>query len=115
MTISRPVGGQLLPQIEPPLIRTAEARRVEKAARQFETQLLASVLAALESSVGADETGASEQYRMMATQGLASAWAAAGGVGIARLITHALSHTAKPDLPSGPTALPVAPLPSTFR
>jgi len=108
------------PQIQAPQSstgapRTAETRKVEKAARQFETQLLTSVLTALENSVGSsfggsEDTGAGEQYKTMATQGLASAWAAAGGIGIARMIGHALSQSASADLSSVP-ALPLKTLP----
>ena len=111
MTVQGPIPSPLLTQAQAPPVPTADTKKVEKAARQFETQLLTSVLTALESSIGASEDGASEQYKTMAAQGLASAWAAAGGIGIARMISHALAGSPKPSLPSAPAALPVTTLP----
>jgi len=62
--------------------------------------LLTSVLASLENSfVGCRAVTIrvlAAQYRSLATQSLASAWADAGGVGIARILTNALR---KPSLP----------------
>lgn len=111
MTFTGPIPGPLVTKTQASSGPTAETKKMEKAARQFETQLLTSVLTALESSIGASGDGASEQYKTMATQGLASAWAAAGGIGIARLISHALAHSTTPDLPSAPpSALPDLPL-----
>jgi len=98
-------------QARTPGAKTPEARKIEKAARQFEAQLLTSVLTALENSIGgSEEPGSGEQYRTMATQGIASAWAAAGGIGIARMITHALSRKPQADLPPAGT-LPLPTLP----
>jgi len=73
--------------------------KIGQSARQFEAQLLTSVLASLEKSFGAvpgsDESGVGAQYRSLATQSLASAWAEAGGVGIARILTNALLKTSR--------------------
>jgi Rod binding domain-containing protein len=97
-----------------PEVRNPEARKIEKAALQFETQLLTSILTALEKSIGAEDTGAGEQYKTMATQGLASAWAAAGGIGIAHMISQALSHTPQSGQPQVPKAVVLPPLPSSY-
>ena len=74
--------------------------KIGQSARQFEAQLLTSVLASLEKSFGSvpgsDESGVGAQYRSLATQSLASAWAEAGGVGIARILTNALLKTSPP-------------------
>jgi len=73
--------------------------KIGQSARQFEAQLLTSVLASLEKSFGAvpgsDDSGVGAQYRSLATQSLASAWAEAGGVGIARILTNALLKTSR--------------------
>ncbi len=73
--------------------------KIGQSARQFEAQLLTSVLASLEKSFGAvpgsDDSGVGAQYRSLATQSLASAWAEAGGVGIARILTRALLKTSR--------------------
>jgi len=61
----------------------------EKAARDFEAILLASLLDSLQKtfSGGADDaTPGASDYRLMGTQALASAIAERGGIGIARLI-----------------------------
>jgi Rod binding domain-containing protein len=74
--------------------------KIGQSARQFEAQLLTSVLASLEKSFGSvpgsDDSGVGAQYRSLATQSLASAWAEAGGVGIARILTNALLKTSLP-------------------
>lgn len=87
----------------------ANRKKIAQSARQFEAQLLTSVLASLEKSFGSvpgtEESGVSAQYRSLATQNLASAWAEAGGVGLAKILTSALlkaSHSAVPA-----AALPV--------
>ena len=113
MTNAIPISSATLPAATParPQPPEAQTKKVQKAARQFETQLLTTLLTALETSIsalpGMDESGASEQYRTMATQGLASAWAGAGGIGIARMISPALSQQPKSTLPSLPGALPL--------
>lgn len=64
----------------------------EKAARDFEAILLASLMDSLQktfSGVAEEETPGAGDYRLMGTQALAAAIADHGGIGIARLI---LSH-----------------------
>lgn len=79
---------------------TKDRGKIGQSARQFEAQLLTSVLASLEKSFGSvpgsDDSGVGAQYRSLATQSLASAWAEAGGVGIARILTNALLKTSLP-------------------
>jgi Rod binding domain-containing protein len=89
---------------------TPASKKIRDSARQFEAQLLTSVLASLETSFGSvpgrEESGASEQYRSLATQSLASAWAAAGGIGIARILTGALSKAGPAAVLPAPSRLP---------
>ena len=108
----RPIAQPLVrPQVAPKV-----SPKIQQAARQFETQLLTSLLGSLETSLGSvpgsEQTGASQQYHTMAVQGLAGAWAAAGGIGIARILTRALTQAPKGmPLPGLPGPLPVAALP----
>jgi hypothetical protein len=61
-----------------------------KAAREFEAQLIGSVLESLEKSFaavpGQDAMAGEDDYNYLGTQALASAIAARGGFGIAKLI-----------------------------
>jgi len=89
-------------------------KKILQSARQFETQLLTSLLSSLETSMGSlpgsEESGESQQYHTMATQGLATAWAAAGGIGIAKMVAKALTKTGQTiPLPEVPSALPTVP------
>jgi Rod binding domain-containing protein len=63
----------------------------EKAARDFEAQLIGSVLASMEKTFasvpGQDQTAGEDNYNYLGTQALASVLAAGGGFGIARMIT----------------------------
>lgn len=106
MNLSMPVAvrwqrADLVPNLVPNLVPsspTAPAnQKIQQSARQFESQMLASLLTSLETSFGSvpgsEESGTGEQYHAMATQSLASAWAAAGGIGIARILTRALAKT----------------------
>jgi hypothetical protein len=65
-----------------------------KAAREFEVQLIGTVLESLEKSFatlpGQDSVAGSDDYNYLGTQALASALAAGGGFGIARLISEHL-------------------------
>lgn len=69
----------------------------EKAAREFEAQLIGTVLESLEKSFatlpGQDSVAGSDDYNYLGTQALASALAAGGGFGIARLISEHLGST----------------------
>jgi Rod binding domain-containing protein len=68
-----------------------------KAAREFEAQLIGTVLESLEKSFatipGQDSVAGSDDYNYLGTQALASALAAGGGFGIARLISEHLGGT----------------------
>jgi Rod binding domain-containing protein len=65
-----------------------------KAAREFEAQLIGTVLQSLEKTFaaipGQDAMAGEDDYNYLGTQALASAVAAGGGFGIARLITQHL-------------------------
>jgi Rod binding domain-containing protein len=65
-----------------------------KAAREFEAQLIGSVLESMEKSFaalpGQDAIAGEDDYNYLGTEALASAVAAGGGFGIARLITEHL-------------------------
>jgi len=66
--------------------------RGPKAAREFEAQLIGSVLESLEKTFaavpGGDAMAGEDNYNYMGTQALASAIAAGGGFGIAKLISE---------------------------
>jgi len=66
----------------------------QKAAREFEAQLIGTVLESLEKTFadvpGQDPMAGSDDYNYLGTQALASALAAGGGFGIAHLITQHL-------------------------
>jgi hypothetical protein len=68
-----------------------------KAAHEFEAQLIGTVLESLEKSFatlpGQDSVAGSDDYNYLGTQALASALAAGGGFGIARLISEHLGST----------------------
>jgi Rod binding domain-containing protein len=68
--------------------------KLQKAAREFEAQLLAELLRHMQFNAGvlpgSDSSGANEQYHNMATQAVAEAMAAGGGIGIAKSISSQL-------------------------
>jgi Rod binding domain-containing protein len=78
----------LLPSATPALGKGA------KAAREFEAQLIGSVLESFEKTFadlpGQDAIAGEDDYNYMGTQALASAIAAGGGFGIAQLISEHL-------------------------
>ncbi len=122
--VSNPVRALIRPSFVRPVVRPPEPAKVspkiQQAARQFETQLLTSLLASLETSLGSvpgsEETGVSQQYHSLATQSLAGAWAAAGGIGIARILTRALIQAPKTaPLLVLPSSLPAVALPVDVR
>lgn len=65
-----------------------------KAAREFEAQLIGTVLASMEKTFaaipGQDPVAGEDDYNYLGTEALASAIAAGGGFGIAKLISHHL-------------------------
>jgi hypothetical protein len=82
-------GSAMLPMTVPALGKGA------KAAREFEAQLIGSVLKSLEKTFasvpGQEATAGEDDYNYLGTQALASAIAAGGGFGIAKLIARHLS------------------------
>lgn len=83
-----------------------------KAAREFEAQLIGTVLASLEKSFatipGEKEMAGEDNYNYLGTQALASAVAAGGGFGIAKLISQHLGDTkvGSAELHQGAVELP---------
>lgn len=71
--------------------------KLQKVAREFESQLLAELLHHMHFNAGmlpgSEESGANEQYQNMATQAVADAMAANGGIGIANSIMTQLHKT----------------------
>lgn len=71
--------------------------KAEKAAREFESTLLASLFDSLQKSFSFDaddQTPGAADYRLMATRALAEAVSEGGGIGIARMV---LSHLQAPS------------------
>ena len=77
-----------------PPLATPALGRGEKAAREFEAQLIGTVLESLEKTFaavpGQDAMAGDDDYNYLGTQALASAVAAGGGFGIARMICQHL-------------------------
>ena len=90
----------------PPLAKPALGKG-PKAAREFEAQLIGTVLQSLEKTFaavpGQDAMAGEDDYNYLGTQALASAVAAGGGFGIAKLISEHLGSTKGAP---GPTAPP---------
>ena len=84
-------GASMLPLANAPLCKG------QKAAREFEAQLIGTVLQSMEktfASVPGQEAMAGEDnYNYMGTQALASAIVAGGGFGIARMIAQYFERT----------------------
>jgi Rod binding domain-containing protein len=80
-----------------------------KAAREFEAQLIGSVLESLEKTFasipGEDTMAGADNYNYMGTQALASVMAAGGGFGIAKLISEHFGGTKAPPVGTTPTEL----------
>lgn len=80
-----------------PILPTPALGRGAKAAREFEAQLIGTVLESLEKTFaavpGQDAMAGEDDYNYLGTQALASAVAAGGGFGIARLISEHLGST----------------------
>jgi Rod binding domain-containing protein len=71
--------------------------RGAKAARDFEAQLIGNLLESMEKTFaalpGQGSVAGDDDYNYMGTQALASAMAAGGGFGIARMILHSFERT----------------------
>ncbi|MFZ0774292.1 MAG: hypothetical protein WCA49_23770 [Candidatus Sulfotelmatobacter sp.] len=92
----------------------------QKAAREFEAQLIGTVLESLEKTFaalpGQDAIAGEDDYNYLGTQALASALAAGGGFGIARMISRYLEGTkvaAEAANPPGAKAADSAKVPVT--
>lgn len=85
--------------------------RGEKAAREFEAQLIGSLLASLEKTFaavpGADSMPGADDYNYLGTQALSQALAEHGGFGIADMIRRHLPMQ-EGHLPSAPSQAPEA-------
>lgn len=90
----------------------------QKAAREFEAQLIGTVLQSLEKTFadlpGEDAMAGSDDYNYLGTQALASALASGGGFGIAHLISQYLSdfkgaHEGLTPTPPEPASGPLKP------
>jgi len=81
----------------------ARSPKLVKAAQEFEAILLSSWLEKLQSSFAGPDDGsdpAHDTLASMGTQAIASALAARGGIGVAKLL---LQHLTKPAATAGPT------------
>jgi Rod binding domain-containing protein len=90
-----------------PTVPPATKLKAEKAAQDFESVLLGSLLESLQKSFAASDDGSagSDNYSVMRTQALASAISSQGGVGIARMILRQWQQTKVPEL-SAPEVSP---------
>jgi len=98
MNVSLSANWSHMTAVNPPVVKN-ELTKNKKAARDFEAMLLTPVLDSLQKTFSGDPedaTPGASDYRLMATQALASAMAEGGGMGIARLI---LSHLQTPKVP----------------
>jgi Rod binding domain-containing protein len=81
--------------LSPPLATPAVALKSAKAAREFEANLIASLLQSFEKTFaqlpGEDAVPGADDYNYLGTQAMASAIAARGGFGIAAMISRYLS------------------------
>jgi Rod binding domain-containing protein len=90
-----------------PPLATPALGKGPKAAREFEAQLIGTVLQSLEKTFaalpGQDATAGEDDYNYLGTQALATAIAAGGGFGIAKLISeHFGSTKVEPEGPGSP-------------
>jgi Rod binding domain-containing protein len=83
-------------EVMPPLAAPALGKG-QKAAREFEAQLIGTVLESLEKTFaelpGQEAMAGQDDYNYMGTEALASALAAGGGFGIAKLITEHMERS----------------------
>lgn len=78
-----------------PAASTPDLSKGKKAAREFEAQLIGTVLESFEKTFatlpGQDEIAGEDNYNYMGTQAMASALAEGGGFGIAQMISSHLT------------------------
>jgi Rod binding domain-containing protein len=91
-----------------PPLATPALGKGPKAAREFEAQLIGTVLQSLEKTFAAvpghDEMAGEDNYNYLGSQALASAMAAGGGLGIARMIVQHLGNAQRTHEGPAPTA-----------
>ena len=86
---------RLMQQIKSPK-SLADDARIDKGAQQFEAILMGSWLKEAEQSFGSvpggddDQDAAGEQMMSLGIQSLATSLAASGGIGIAKMVAHAM-------------------------
>lgn len=84
------------PSVSPGLTTPAALGRGAKAAREFEAQLIGSLLESMEKTFaalpGEDSVTGADNYNYLATHTLAEALASRGGFGIAAMITPHLTE-----------------------
>ena len=90
--------------------------KIEKGAKEFEALLLSGWLQQAEESLATvpgaeddDDAGARDQMMSLGVQTLAESMTANGGIGIAAMITKAMSAMAEKAQPAGGPTLPTAP------
>jgi Rod binding domain-containing protein len=92
-----------------PPLGTPALGKGAKAAREFEAQLIGSVLESLEKTFaaipGEDTMAGADNYNYMGTQALASVMAAGGGFGIAKLISEHFGGTKVSPVGTAPSGL----------
>jgi Rod binding domain-containing protein len=96
------------PSAQLPCAHPAGKMKAEKAAQDFESVLLGSLLESLQKSFAGtspDASAGSDNYAAMGTQALAAAMSSHGGIGIARMILHQWQQSKVPEL-SGTGVLP---------
>jgi Rod binding domain-containing protein len=92
-SLSLSSAATISPELATPVIPLT---RGAKAAREFEAQLIGSLLASYEKTFatlpGQSDVTGSDNYSYLGSQALASAMAASGGFGIAAMITRSLGE-----------------------
>jgi Rod binding domain-containing protein len=96
-----------------PPLATPALGKGQKAAREFEAQLIGTVLESLEKSFaslpGQDAMAGEDDYNYLGVQALASGLAAGGGFGIAHMISGYLGGTkVTPEAATPPGSKPVS-------
>jgi Rod binding domain-containing protein len=118
---SLPIGGSLATQAQTSLLQSREDHmihqlntikagnnnaKIDKSAQEFESMLLGTWLQQAEQSMGTvpgandddDQNGGQrEQIMSLGVQALSTALAASGGIGIGKMISHALHATANKE------------------
>lgn len=125
---SIPIGGSLAAQAQNSLLQSREDHmihelnslktsnsdaKINKSAQEFESMLLSTWLQQAQQSMatvpgadsdGDDSSGTRDQVMSLGVQSLSASLAASGGIGIGKMIAHALHATEKHD-PAAQTAV----------